>query len=1034
VYQSTTDNLATDAATVIANGTVSTVVPGGNTNPDVDTDNITANNLTPETQYWFNVVVTDTAGNQSIYTAVSATTLAFSSLDTDGDGIPDDTEINMGLSMGGTDTQTADTDNDGVSDEMENSFANIDDTTTDTDGDGIPDYFEVINGTMTDSSDNSNDGADTDGDGIPDAIETVIGTPVNVPDYYGGGTDTDGDGISDALETYIQTTFGISPIDANTDTDGDGIPDALETIRGYIPTNANSPIANGGNDTTGNVGTSPSTAVDTDLVTDAVEWYLANLGGTPTIVTPVTTYSDSDGDGLPDALEISIGSNPQDANSPTANGSNAGTLTSTVAVVNYLTGLGVPSVNQYTDTDRDLVPDVVEVALGTDPFGIGTDSDGDGIEDAAEYYLANNGGSAALTTTIGQDIDGDLVPDRLDISLALGTRFNNAALVASDESSLCNWMVAYDAGNDYTRAVNLSTCANGGENDSDGDGVNDKTELATGFNPFVADVPYGIVKVWQDNVELFTVDRSSTTTVSLEYDTLGYYNNPSITYTWYLDDDMVNSIGSSRTASIDTTTLSYGLHKATSVIIFDGVTYTAVAYFMVADSVQVDSHDKDRIANEDDTINQHGLNPNAIITRTTSVIMVLNKDDTPSNPMMIVRAGLIAMEYKKSSANVRSLLGQMNSSQTAVILPENTIATVVNEVFDFEVFNILPRGETEVKVIIPLEKPLPADAEYYKLTNSGNWQLYNKTMETASRVNNSCYDAGVVWVNGVVTGKDCFRITLVDGDPIFDLDGGKVDGNIIDPGMFAIPNDGSIAIGDRNGAGSGDGQFEVNQPGGATSGTGGCVLSDSSNQQKFDPTLYLLLLLSGVFMFRRKIAKVVGLVLLVTATFNSNASTTDTEYYIGLGVGKSSIKPVITSAYTHSKTSDTARQLTLGARLDYEENSQGQLDIEFAVIELGSAQVKNSVDKLANIPYQIKTLGVVFRANIDSSIKPFIGTGYRHISSSNENVVVLDRGGYYLKAGIDISVSEEQGIDLRLSYNSYSRDAKASFVSIVKKF
>jgi hypothetical protein len=31
-------------------------------------------------------------------------------------------------------------------------------------------------------------------------------------------------------------------------------------------------------------------------------------------------------------------------------------------------------------------------------------------------------------------------------------------------------------------------------------------------------------------------------------------------------------------------------------------------------------------------------------------------------------------------------------------------------------------------------------------------------------------------------------------------------------------------------------------------------------------------------------------------------------------------------------------------------------------------------------------------------------------------------------------VSEEQGIDLRLSYNSYSRDAKASFVSIVKKF
>ena len=102
--------------------------------------------------------------------------------DTDGDGVPDVTDI--------------DDDNDGILDTVEG------DGSLDSDGDGFPDSLDI----------------DSDDDGIPDNVE---GQPTD--GYVGpSGNDSDGDGLDDAYEGSGDE--GIDP----EDTDGDTTPDYLD--------------------------------------------------------------------------------------------------------------------------------------------------------------------------------------------------------------------------------------------------------------------------------------------------------------------------------------------------------------------------------------------------------------------------------------------------------------------------------------------------------------------------------------------------------------------------------------------------------------------------------------------------------------------------------------------------------------------------------------------------------------------------------------------------------------------------------------
>jgi pimeloyl-ACP methyl ester carboxylesterase len=125
-------------------------------------------------------------------------------LDSDGDGLDDETELLLG-----TDPYNPDTDGDGLPDGYEYYILGTDPLKIDTNGNGISDADE-----------------DFDGDGLNNLQEYLLGTdPFNI--------DTDDDGLSDSEELYIYQTNPLLK-----DSDGDGLPDGLEIKYGMNPLKA----------------------------------------------------------------------------------------------------------------------------------------------------------------------------------------------------------------------------------------------------------------------------------------------------------------------------------------------------------------------------------------------------------------------------------------------------------------------------------------------------------------------------------------------------------------------------------------------------------------------------------------------------------------------------------------------------------------------------------------------------------------------------------------------------------------------------
>lgn len=185
-------------------------------------------------------------------------------LDSDGDGLTDSQEAQLG-----TDPNDPDTDGDELSDGDEVNVHGTDPLDFDTDGDLLFDGSEIAAG-----SDPLN--PDSDGDGLTDGEEVhVRGTDPTDPD-------TDGDGLTDREEVQDELTNPLNP-----DTDGDGLQDGAE-----VSTHNTSPLAadsdfGGINDGVEvRIGTDPNNPVDdrnlgrddplADPPTGAIAWAVVN--------------------------------------------------------------------------------------------------------------------------------------------------------------------------------------------------------------------------------------------------------------------------------------------------------------------------------------------------------------------------------------------------------------------------------------------------------------------------------------------------------------------------------------------------------------------------------------------------------------------------------------------------------------------------------------------------------------------------------------------------------------------------------------
>lgn len=343
-------------------------------------------------------------------------------VDSDGDGLSDAEEV-----AAGTDPNDADSDDDGVRDGDEPSWdvdsdgdGVINALDPDSDNDGLFDGTELGNdcsnpatnpaaGTCVADADNGATttnplDADTDNGGVSDGSEdTNLNGQIDPneldPSDMGDDmavVDTDGDGLSDALET----TLGSNPTDADTDddgvldgaepnpgldTDGDGLANIFDvdsdndglfdgTEMGFDCSNPATNAANGTCIADADMGLTVTGPLDRDTddggVPDGAEDFDHN--GTldkgeldPNNGDDDSTLPDADNDGLPDAYEVIVGSNPNDA-----------------------------------DTDDDGVPDGFEPNPTVDTDGDGKinlidpDSDGDGLLDGTELgYDCNTPGT-----------------------------------------------------------------------------------------------------------------------------------------------------------------------------------------------------------------------------------------------------------------------------------------------------------------------------------------------------------------------------------------------------------------------------------------------------------------------------------------------------------------------------------------------------------------------------------------------------------------------------------------------------------------
>jgi hypothetical protein len=156
--------------------------------------------------------------------------------------------------------------------------------------------------------------------------------------------------------------------------------------------------------------------------------------------TPTVAVSDMDGDGLTDAKEGTLGTDP---NNPDSDGDGVNDGDEVAGRTNPLNG----------DSDGDGVPDGVDV----DPLN--PDSDGDGLNDGAE--------AAAGTDPLNPDSDGDGVPDGVDVDPLSGTSDSDGDGVSDADETAAG-----------THPLNA---------DSDGDGLPDGEETAAGTDPLNPD-------------------------------------------------------------------------------------------------------------------------------------------------------------------------------------------------------------------------------------------------------------------------------------------------------------------------------------------------------------------------------------------------------------------------------------------------------------------------------------------------------------------------------------------------------------------
>jgi hypothetical protein len=839
--------------------------------------------------------------------------------DLDDDGVPDYLDAD---DQGGA---TGDLDGDGLTNEREEELG-TDPLNADTDSDGVNDGVEVDDG--TDPLDHSSF-ADADGDLVPDTVELADGSDPNDP---AGFVDTDGGGTADHIETITYANFGIPATDIQDfsddwrDSDGDGLPDRLEIVIGSDPASSESPTADGAGDDTANG------------VSNAVEAWLSSLG-----IASVDTASDFDRDGYPDVREIALGMNPLRADEK--------------------------------DSDGEGVPDVIELLAGADIDAI-TDSDADGVPDAREIAMSFDQLDANSPVADGaMDGDGDGVGNAIEhLLLALG---------------------GPDDGNQDT--------------DTDGDGVGDADEIRFGLDPLHNEQPVPWIELAQSEIGpvlALTGDGGAARATAR----VGGHQTGSLLYDWSDSENAVLAVvaGSQtgKTLSFSPATLPPGVYVLALTVERAGGDFnspvSAVEFpFRVltdADASEVADGDHDGIADSGDDSDARQGFANRLPSSTAAAIQ--------ANDGVRLQLGSTARIVLANSPRVtlQDIADAGDGSGGSVGNSEDDF-DYLGGVYDFDVTN-LPQAGSAVQVVIPQATAIGEFPEYRKYRPGSGWSNFvedeNNLVESAAGSSGECPDPGdAAYQTGLTPGHFCVRLTIDDGGPN-DRDA-EANGVIRDPGGVATPK----------------GQVSVGQGGGAIG------------------TISLLALAFVGAWFRalnrrlraRAGPSVAGAGLVLCACLFAAPEPANADAFAGVGAGLSFLDPdTATTPFSVEDDQDTGMKVFGGFDLS---PISRNLSVEAFWADLGEATLTNN----GKIDYSLYGAGLSY--GIGSVRAPrlsgFLEAGVARLDA-NANVPFVQQDETLMFFGVAGSFAIQRHWFLQLEYEYFAEDAQFISLSIVKRF
>jgi len=880
--------------------------------------------------------------------------------DTDEDGVPD--YLDDDDDGDGRLTQDEDLDEDGDGNPATNP--------TDLDDDGVPDYL--------DADDQGGPTGDLDGDGLSNEREEELGTDPRNPD-------TDGDGVNDGDEVDDDT----DPLDPASfaDADGDLVPDAVELDDGSDPHDAASFVDSDGGGTSDHVET--VTYENFNLPPADVQDYSDD-------------WRDTDGDGLPDRLEIRIASDPASSDSPTDDGAGDDTSNDVSnAVEAWLLGIGIPSVDATGDFDRDGYPDVMEVTFGLNPLGADeTDSDGDGVPDVVELL-------AGLDIDAATDSDADGVPDAKEIAMGSDPLDAN--------SPVANGAMD-DDGDGVSNAIEHVLQVTGGpddvgeDTDTDGDGIGDADEIRFGLDPLHDEQPVPWIELSQSEIGpvLALSSEGGTATATAR---VGGHRTGSLLYDWSGSDNAVLAVVSGdrtgRSLRFSPATLPPGVYRLALTVEREEGDFNSPAsavdfLFSVLTDVEADEivdSDSDGIADAADDSDARFEFPHQLQAQMAAPIQ--------ANAGARLRIGTTARMVRANSPRVslQDIANAGDGNGGSVGNSEDSF-DYLGGIYDFEVAS-LPEVGASVQIVIPQAGAIGEFPEYRKFRPGSGWSKFvedeSNLIESAAGSSNACPDPGdAAYQPGLTAGHFCVQLTIEDGGPNdADADAGP-NGIVRDPGGVATPK----------------GQVSVGQGGGGIGALG----------------LFVLASIAWLRAFRRRAQarsgrSLAGAGMLFCACLFATPNTADADAFAGVGAGLSFLDPD-TGATPFSVEDDQDTGVKIFGGFDISPISRN-LSVEAFWADLGEAVLDNS----SRIDYSLYGAGLSYGMGSVRTprLSGFLEAGIARLDASG-NVPFVQQDETLLFFGIAGSFAIQRHWFLQLEYEYFAEDAQFISLSIVRRF